>query len=46
MNLRYQKVMASTIFTDPLKIVNNYYIELDRYIKTMENNIKNKQNEK
>ena len=42
MKLRYEKCMASKVFKDPLKDINDKYLLLDSYIKNIENNIKNK----
>lgn len=37
MRLRYEKVMSSRAFKDPLNKINDYYIRIDRFIKSMEN---------
>ena len=37
MRLRYEKVMNSRAFKDPLSRINDYYIKIDRYIKSIEN---------
>ncbi len=37
MRLRYEKVMNSKVFKDPLNKINDYYIKIDRFIKSMEN---------
>lgn len=37
MRLRYEKVMNSRVFKDPLNRINDYYIRIDRFIKSMEN---------
>lgn len=37
MRLRYEKVMNSRAFKDPLNKINDYYIRIDRFIKSMEN---------
>ena len=42
MNLRYEKCMASRVFTDPTSKIKELYIELDNIIKLLENNITNK----
>ena len=42
MKLRYEKCMASRVFKDPQKDINDRYIVLDNYIKSMENNIRTK----
>ena len=42
MNLRYQKIKASRVFTDPTYKINEMYIELDKKIKNMENIITNR----
>lgn len=45
MNLRYEKVISSRAFKDPLKNVNDNYLRLDKNIKSIENSIKLKQKE-
>ena len=45
MNLRYEKIMSSIVFTDPLKNINDNYLKLDNNIKSLENSIKFKQKE-
>jgi len=42
MKLRYEKCMASKVFTDPTAKIKELYIELDNNIKSMENIISNK----
>ena len=42
MKLRYEKCMASKVFTDPTAKIKEPYIELDNKIKSMENNISSK----
>jgi exodeoxyribonuclease VII large subunit len=42
MILRYEKCMASKVFTDPTSKIKELYIELDNKIKLIENNISNK----
>ena len=42
MRLRYQKVMASRVFTDPLKRINENYIAIDMKVKAMQVAIQNK----
>lgn len=42
MKLRYEKCMASRIFKDPIKDINDKYLLLDSYTKNLENIIKNK----
>ncbi|MBQ7410772.1 MAG: exodeoxyribonuclease VII large subunit [Clostridia bacterium] len=37
MRLRYEKVMNSRVFKDPLNKINDYYVRIDRFIKSMEN---------
>ncbi len=39
MKLRYDKLMSSVIFTNPLRKVNDNYVKLDGYIKSIENTI-------
>lgn len=43
MKLRYEKCMASSAFKEPLRRVNDSYLQVDKYIKELENQIKNKQ---
>ncbi len=45
MSLRYEKVMASRVFTDPLKRVNENYVDIDMKIKRMQNAIQKILNE-
>lgn len=45
MNLRYEKVMASHVFKDPFKKINEYSVELDKFIRSLEISIKNKHSE-
>ena len=40
--LKYEKIMKSVAFTDPMQKINENYIILDKYIKSMENNIQNR----
>ncbi len=42
MKLRYEKCMASKVFTDSTSKIKEQYINLDLKIKSMENSIKNK----
>lgn len=42
MKLRYQKCMASKVFTEPTSKIKDLYVELDNNIKTLDNNITNK----
>ncbi len=44
MQLRFDKITASSVFTDPYRRINDYSIELDKLIKTMEHSIKEKYN--
>jgi len=46
MKLQYDKVIASRAFTDPLRSVNDNYLLIDKYVKSIENSIKTKQKEK
>ena len=39
MNLRYQKCMASKVFTDPASRIKELYLEVDDKIKRLDNNI-------
>ena len=43
--LRYEKLMNSAVFTDPLQKINEDYIIIDNYIKSIENSTKIKINE-
>ena len=43
--LRYEKSMSSKVFTDPYSFVNEKSMELDKYIKSLDVEIKNKYNE-
>lgn len=45
MKLRYEKCMSSIIFKEPLRNINDNYLKIDTYIKSLENIIKNKQKE-
>lgn len=45
MSLRYDKVMASHVFKDPFKKINEYSVELDKYVRSLEISIKNKHSE-
>ena len=45
MSLRYDKVLASQVFKDPFKKINEYSVELDKYVRSLETSIKNKHNE-
>ncbi len=45
MRLRYEKVMASRVFTDPLKKVNENYINIDMKVKRIQTAIQNILNE-
>lgn len=40
MKLRYDKCMASVVFRDPLRKINDNYLRIDNYIKQFENLIK------
>ena len=40
MKLRYDKCMASVVFRDPLRKINDNYLRIDNYIKQLENLIK------
>ena len=42
MRLSYEKIMASRIFTDPLKKINENYITIDMKIKVMQASIQSK----
>jgi len=37
MRLRFEKSMSSRVFKEPLQKINEYYITIDRYIKSIEN---------
>ena len=43
MRLRYEKCMTSRVFKDPLKNINDNYLRIDNYIKSLVNSIKMKQ---
>ena len=45
LKLGFEKIKSSIVFAEPYRKINDYSIELDKYIKSMENNIKNKYNE-
>ena len=45
MKMRYEKVMASATFKEPLRRVNDNYLKIDSYIKELEKYIKIKQEE-
>lgn len=42
MRLRYEKCMASRAFKEPLQRVNENYIRLDMYVKSMQHSIINR----
>ena len=42
MRLRFEKVMASRVYKDPLKRINDKYLEVDKFAKEIENLGKNK----
>ena len=37
MKLRYEKTMNSRVYKEPLLKINEYYMEIDKFIKQMEN---------
>ena len=37
MKLRYEKIMSSKVFKNPMDDINEYYIIVDNKVKTMEN---------
>lgn len=37
MRLRYEKVMNSRVYKEPLSRINDYYLKIDRYMKSIEN---------
>ena len=45
MKLQYERVTSSIIFKDPLKKINDKYLELDRIIKFLETGISSKRKE-
>ncbi len=45
MKSRYQKCMSSYIFKEPTRNIQEQYLKLDSYIKTMQNEIQNKFNQ-
>ena len=38
MRLRYEKCLSSKVYKEPLQKINDYYIQVDIFIKSMENN--------
>ena len=42
MQMRYEKCMRSRVYTDPLKIVNDNYLKLDIFVKSITNSVTNK----
>ena len=42
MRMRYEKCMKSRVYTDPLKIINDNYVKLDMFVKSMTNSVVNK----
>ena len=46
LKLSYEKIITKPTFSDPYKIINDRYLEIDKYIKDLENAIKIKQKEK
>ena len=42
MRLRYEKCMSSRFYKDPYQILNDYYILIDRKLKSMENSVTQK----
>ena len=44
MKLRYEKLMASQVFKDPYKKINDYSLVLDKNIKALEVSVKNAYN--
>ena len=46
MKLRYEKVMSSSMFKEPLRRINDNYLKVDTYIKQLENSIKTEQESK
>ena len=45
MRLKYEKIMASRVFTDPLKKINENYLNIDMKMKSMQTAIQNILNE-
>ena len=45
MTLKYEKILSSRVLSDPLRIVNDCYLKLDSYIKSMNNSINLKHKE-
>ena len=45
MNLQYEKIKGSTVFTDPLRKINDGYLILDKNIKSLANSVNLKQKE-
>ena len=46
LKMRYEKVISSSVFKEPKRNIEEQYIKLDNYIKTLEHNIQNKIKEK
>ncbi len=46
MKLRYEKVISSSTFKEPLRRVNDNYLKVDTYIKQLENSMKTRQESK
>ena len=45
MKLKYNKIVATRVFTEPLRKINDNYIQIDNYIKSMEKNMEHKYKE-
>lgn len=43
--LKYEKIMNASTFTDPLQKINENYIVIDKYAKSIENSVINRTNE-
>lgn len=37
MRLRFEKIMNSKVYKEPLALINDYYLQIDKYIKSIEN---------
>ncbi len=44
--MRYEKCMASRAFKEPLQRINEQYIQVDMYVKSLQNSIINKYKDK
>lgn len=42
MKLQFEKCMQARCFKEPLELVNEHYLNIDRYVKSMTDNVSNK----